>query len=338
MKGEPMRRRDFIRLFGGAAAASLILGPLAAHAQQGERVRRLGVLMSPSAGDPEAPLRLATFLQTLQELGWAERKNLRLDFRQAGRANLRSQVAELVALAPDILFVTGNPALTAAQQATRTIPIVFVSVASPLGLGFVQSRAHPGGNVTGFANIAGEMGRKWLEALKEVAPGVTRVRVVSDGSAGARAGLVPAIQRAAPALGLAVSVVRTPIMAEMERQVAEFAHRPDTDAGLLVLPAPITQVNRDRLVAVVNKFQMPAIYPYRDYVTSGGLMSYGVDTADVYKRAAGYVDRILKGEKPADMPVQAPSKFELVINAKTAKAIGLTVPPALLARADEVIE
>jgi putative ABC transport system substrate-binding protein len=333
-----MRRRDVISLFASAAAASSIFGPVSAYAQQGERVRRLGVVVSGGTGDPEAPLRLANFLQALQELGWTDRKNLRIDYRQAGRANLGSQMAELLALKPDILFVNGNLALTAAQQATRTIPIVFVSVASPVGGGFVPNRANPGGNVTGFSAVAGEMGRKWLEVLKEIAPGVSRVRVVTDGSQGARAGLVPAIQRAAPELGMQISVVRTPVMAEMERLVAEFAHRPSTDAGLLVLQAPINQLHRDRLVAVANKFQMPAVYPYREYVTSGGLMSYGVDTVDVYKRAAGYVDRILKGEKPADLPVQSPQKFELIINTKTAKEIGLTVPPALLARADEVIE
>jgi putative ABC transport system substrate-binding protein len=329
-----MKRREFITLLGGAAAA----WPLAARAQQGERMRRIGVLMSVAADDPEAKNRIAAFLQSLQQLGWTDGRNLQIDTRwAAGNADdARKYAAELVALAPDVILATGGFGVGPLGQVTRTVPIVFVSVADPVGAGFVDSLARPGGNATGFSNFEFDISAKWLELLKEIAPAVMRAAVLRDAATAAGAGQFGAIQSAAPSFGVEVSPVNMRDAPEIERAVTAFAR--SSNSGLIVTPSGLTIVHRDLIIKLVARLRLPAVYPYRFFVTSGGLVSYGPDTTDQYRRAAGYVDRILKGEKPADLPVQAPTKYELVINLKTAKALGLTVPDKLLATADEVIE
>jgi putative ABC transport system substrate-binding protein len=325
-----MKRREFVALLGGAAAA----WPLAARAQ-GERMRRIGVLLGSTS--PDRP-DVAGFLQALQQLGWSEGHNLRIDYRwgRGNAADTRKYAQELVALAPDVLLVSGASSLTPLLQATRTLPIVFTSVADPVGAGFVESMSRPGGNATGFIQFEYSLSGKWLELLKQVAPGVTRAAVLRDPAQTAGVGQFAVIQSVASSVGIEVVPVNVRDADEIERAATAFAR--SAGGGLVVTASALTLVHLDRIIAVAAKLRLPAVYPRRVYVESGGLVSYGFDVVDQFHRAAGYVDRILKGEKPADLPVQAPTRYELVINLKTAKALGLTVPPTLLARADEVIE
>jgi putative tryptophan/tyrosine transport system substrate-binding protein len=329
-----MRRREFITLLGGAAA-----WPLTARAQEPERVRRIGVLMASAADDSESQARIAAFLQGLQQLGWADGRNVRIDTRWAttNPDDIRRHAAELAALAPDVLVAaTGTVTVAPLLQATRTVPIVFVQVIDPVGAGFVTSLARPGGNATGFTIFEYGMSGKWLELLKEIAPGVTRAAVLRDPAIASGIGQFAAVQAVAPSLGVELSPVDVRDAPEIERAVTAFAR--SSNGGLIVTASALAQRHRDLIIALAARHRLSAVYPYRHFVTAGGLSSYGPDSIDPYRCAAGYVDRILKGEKPADLPVQAPTKYELVINLKTAKALGLTVPPTLLARADEVIE
>ena len=320
------------------SAVRRLAWPLAARAQQPERMRRIGVLMSLAADDPEAQARIAAFLQGLQQLGWTDGRNVRIDTRWgAGDADdIRKYAAELVALAPDVILATGAAAVGPLLQATRTVPIVFVNVADPVGAGFVDSLARPGGNATGFILFEYGMSAKWLELLKQIAPGVTRAAVIRDPAIAAGIGQFGAIQSVAPSVGVEVSPVNVRDAGEIERAVTAFAR--SSNGGLIVTGSALAVVHRDLIITLAARHKLPAVYFQRFFVTGGGLISYGPDIIDQYRRAAGYVDRILKGEKPADLPVQAPTKYELVINLKTAKALGLDVPPSLLARADEVIE
>jgi putative ABC transport system substrate-binding protein len=329
-----MRRREFISLLGGAAAA----WPLAARAQHPERVRRIGMLASQAADDPESQARIAAFAQALQELGWTIDRNVKIEYRwgagDAGR--VRTYAAELVALAPDVIVTTGESTMPALRQATRTVPTVFVQVADPVGSGFVDSLARPGGNVTGFMVFEFSLSGKWLELLKQIAPGVTRVAVLRDPAMGSGTSQFAAIQAVAPSLRMDVNPVNVDDASEIERAVAAFAR--SGNGGLIVTAGALTLVHRGLISALAARHQLPSVYPYRYFVTAGGLISYGPNAIDPYRRAASYVDRILKGEKPADLPVQAPTKYELVINLKTAKALSLEIPSSVLARADEVIE
>jgi ABC-type uncharacterized transport system substrate-binding protein len=329
-----LKRREFITLLGGTAAT----WPLAARAQQGERMRRIGVLMNLAADDADGQARMAAFLQGLAQLGWSEGRNLRIDTRwgegDADRA--RRYAAELVALAPDVILASGGSVLAPLLQATRAVPIVFTIVADPVGAGFVNSLARPGGNITGFTGFDYSLSGKWLELLKQIAPGVTRAAVIRDPAIAAGIGQWGAIHTAAPAIGVEVSPVNVRDAGEIEHAVAAFAR--SANGGLIVTGSALAFVHRDLIVALAARHKLPAVYWDRAPVVSGGLISYAPDSIDQYRRAAGYVDRILKGEKPADLPVQAPTKYELVINLKTAKALGLDVPPMVLARADEVIE
>jgi putative tryptophan/tyrosine transport system substrate-binding protein len=327
-----MRRRDFIALLSGAAA-----WPLGARAQQPDQMRRIGVLQLLAGDDPETVARHAAFEDALQALGWTVGRNVRIDYRSTGvDANrIRKDIAELVALGPDVIVANGSFALASVQQATRAIPIVFVQVVDPVGGGQVESLAHPGGNATGFTSYEYSLSAKWLELLKEIAPQVTRVAVIRDPTQAAGIGHFAGIQAAGSSLGVELRPINAPDRTEIERSVAAFAR--SSNGGLIVVPGG-TGGNRDLIIPLAARHRLPAVYPFRYYVPDGGLISYGPNTIDLARRAAGYVDRILKGEKPADMPVQAPTKYELVINLKTAKALGLTVPPSLLARADEVIE
>ena len=328
-----MKRRAFITLIGGAAAA----WPLAARAQQAERVRRVGVLTYLAADDAEGQARLAAFAQALKQLGWSEGRNLRIEPRWATADDIRRHAAELAALAPDVLLAaTGTVTVAALLQATRTVPIVFVIVIDPVGAGFVASLAKPGGNATGFTVYEYSMSGKWLELLKEIAPRVTRAAVLRDPAVASGIGQFGAVQIVAPSLGVEVIPVDVRDAGEIERAIAAFAS--GSNGGLIVTASALGTTHRELITTVAARHKLPAVYPSRPYVTTGGLISYGPDLLDQFGRAAGYVDRILKGEKPADMPVQAPTKYELVINLKTAKALGLTVPPTLLGRADEVIE
>jgi putative ABC transport system substrate-binding protein len=329
-----MKRREFITLVGGAAVA----WPLAARAQQPERMRRIGVLMGPAADDPDGQARIAALLQGLQQLGWAVGRNVRVDIRwAAGNADdSRRYAAELVALASDVIVANGSMSMAPLLQATRSVPIVFVVVPDPVGAGNVDSLARPGGNATGFMSFEYGMSAKWLELLKQVAPGVTRVAVIRDPAITAGAGQFGAIQSVAPSFGVEVSPISARDAPEIERAIAAFAH--SSNGGLVVTQSALTTVHRDLIVTLAARHKLPAVYYERHFVAAGGLISYGPDFIDQHRQAATYVDRILKGEKPADLPVQAPTKFELVINLKTAKALGLTVPATLLARADEVIE
>jgi len=329
-----MKRREFIIALGGAAAA----WPLAARAQQGERMRRIGVLAYWPANDPEGQARLAAFAQALTLLGWSDGRNLRIDTRSTADADeLRRHAAELAALAPDVLVgATGTATAAPLLQATRTVPIVFVTVIDPVGAGFVASLARPGGNATGFTNYEYGMSGKWLELLKEIAPRVTRAAVLRDPAVASGIGQFGAIQALAPSLGMELSPVDIRDAGEIERAVTAFARA--LNGGLVVTGSAAAIVHRELVATLAARHRLPAVYPGRYSVAAGGLISYGPDLVDQYRRAASYVDRILKGEKPADLPVQAPTKYELVINIKTAKALGLEVPPMLLARADEVIE
>ena len=331
-----MRRREFITLLGGAA----LVWPRAARAQQGERMRRVGVLSTLPADDPEWQARLAALLQGLQALGWTVGRNLRIDYRLGaeGIERLRQHIGEMVALAPDLIIANGTSVMTPLLQATRTLPIVFVQVTDPVGSGFVASLARPGGNATGFTSLEYGMSGKWLQLLKEVAPLVTRAAVLRDPSLPSGSGQLGAIQAVAPLLGVEVSPVDVRDGAEVERVVTEFAR--SANGGMIVTSAGVGSAlrHRDQIIALAARHRLPAIYPLRSFVSAGGLIFWANDPVDPYRRAAGYVDRILKGEKPGDLPVQQPTKFELVINLKTAKALGLDVPATVLARADEVIE
>ncbi len=330
-----MRRREFITLFGVAALA----GPRAARAQQADRVRRVGVLMSRAAGDPEEQARFAAFLQGLQKLGWTDGRNVRIDYRWAAADADRSRTyaAELVALAPDVIVASGSTGVAGLLQTTRTVPIVFVNVIDPVGAGYVARLARPGGNATGFTAFEYSLSGKWLELLKEIAPNLTRIAILRDPALAAGIGQFAAIQAMAPSsLGVELSPIDVRDGGEIERDVATFAR--ELNGGLIVTGSSSAAGHRELIVMLAARHRLPAVYPFRYFVTSGGLISYGPDPIDVFRRAAGYVDRILKGEKAADLPVQAPTTYELAINLKTAKALGLTLPPSLLARADEVIE
>jgi putative ABC transport system substrate-binding protein len=330
-----MRRREFIALFGVAALA----GPRAARAQQADRVRRVGVLMSRAAGDPEEQARFAGFLQGLQKLGWTDGRNVRIDYRWAAADADRSRTyaAELVALAPDVILASGSASVAGLLQTTRTVPIVFVNVIDPVGAGYVARLARPGGNATGFTAFEYSLSGKWLELLKEIAPNLTRIAILRDPALAAGIGQFAAIQAMAPSsFGVELSPIDVRDGGEIERDVATFAR--ESNGGLIVTGSSSAAVHRELIVMLAARHRLPAVYPFRYFVTSGGLISYGPDPIDVFRRAAGYVDRILKGEKAADLPVQAPTTYELAINLKTAKALGLTLPPSLLARADEVIE
>jgi len=328
-----VRRRQFITLLGGAAA-----WPLAARAQQPERTRRIGVLIQVAEGDPQARIEVAAFLRGLQELGWSEGRNLRVDTRWGGgdADRIRKYAAELVALAPEVVLALGGTVAGALQQASGTVPIVFVNVTDPVSRGYVASLAQPVGNATGFTSFEFGMGGKWLEVLKEIAPRVTRAAVLRDPAITAGIGYLAAIHALAPSIGVQVVPVDVRTTSDIERAVAAFARTPM--GGLVVTAAPAAIVHREAIITLAARHRLPAIYPYRFFVTSGGLISYGLDNIEQYRLAAGYVDRILKGEKPADLPIQAPTKYELVINLKTAKALGLDVPATVLALADEVIE
>jgi putative tryptophan/tyrosine transport system substrate-binding protein len=327
-----VKRREVITLLGGATA-----WPLAARAQQGERKRRIGVLMSFAADDPAGQSRVLAFAQALAQAGWTDGGNVRIDLRWGAGDPERSRkyAAELIALAPNVILAHGSLTTGPLLQATRTVPIVFVQVADPVGAGYVDSLARPGGNATGFTPFEYAIGGKWLELLKEIAPGVKRAAVLRNLATAAGPGQFGAIQASAPSLGLEVSPINSRDTGEIERAIAAFART--ANGGLIVTGGSATN-SRKLVVTLAARHRLPAVYPDDVFVTDGGLIAYGPDRADQFRRAAGYVDRILRGEKPADLPVQAPTKFELVINLKTAKALGLSVPPTLLARADEVLE
>jgi putative ABC transport system substrate-binding protein len=329
-----MRRRDFIKIIAASASAL----PLAARAQQPERVRRVGVLMALAATDAEGQARLAAFLQGLQEYGWAVGRNMQVDIRwAAGNADdIRKYAAELIALAPDVILVSGGTGVGPMLQMTRTVPIVFTQTFAPVSSGFVASLARPGGNATGFTGFESNMGAKWLELLKEIAPGLTRAAVLRDPASPQGLGQLGAIQTAAHSAGIDVRPVNVRNGDEIDRDITGFVR--GSNSGLIVLGSGFAIDHRKEIVALAARYKLPAIYPFRIFVTDGGLMAYGHDSIDPHRRAAAYADRILKGEKPADMPVQAPTKYDLVINLKTAKALGLTVPRTLLAQASEVIE
>jgi putative tryptophan/tyrosine transport system substrate-binding protein len=327
-----VKRRAFITLLGGAAA-----WPMTARTQQRERVRRVGVLTLLVANDAEGQARHAAFTQALGQLGWSEGRNLQIDARWANAGDLQRHAVELAAAAPDILVAaTGTATVAALLQATKTIPIVFVIVIDPVGAGFVASLAQPGGNATGFTVYEYSMSGKWLELLKEIAPSVTRVAVLRDPAVASGIGQFGAVQIVAPALGVQLTPVDVRDAGEIERAVAALAKGPNS--GVIVTAGALGTVHRELIATVAARHKLPAVFPSRNYVNGGGLISYGPDLIDQFRRAAGYVDRILKGEKPANLPVQAPTKYELVINLKAAKALGLDLPTSVLARADEVIE
>ena len=330
-----MKRREFITLLGSSAAA----WPLAARAQQpAERVRRIGIFSPVAAGSPEGRGRLTAFLQGLQELGWTDGRNVRIDYRLAeGDAErVRRHAADVIALAPDVVLANGTTALGPLLEVTRTVPIVFVQITDPVSTGYVESLARPGGNVTGFSLFEYGMSGKWLELLRQIAPRVTRAAVLRDSTQPTGIAQLAAMHSVAPALGVELVPIGLRDPEEIERGVTAFVR--GANGGLIVTSGGQGIRQGDLIVALATRHRLPAIYPYRFFATSGGLMSYGTDSTDPYRRAAGYVDRILKGEKPSDLPVQMPTKYELVINLKTAKALGLEVPATLLARADEVIE
>jgi putative ABC transport system substrate-binding protein len=328
-----MRRREFIAFVGGAGA-----WPLAARAQQGERIRRVGVLTGLAESDTDAKAWLAAFEEGLQKLGWSQGRNLRIEYRWAGNdeVRMRSYAAELVGAAPDVLFAAATPALVALHRETRSLPIVFVQVADPVKLGFVASLARPGGNVTGFTTFEYSIGGKWLELLRDTAPGTTRVAVVFDPRNPTQGQYVQGIEASAPSFGVQLTLLPVRDAAEVERAIDEFAQQ--ANGGLIVAPNIVTIHHRNLIIALAARHRLPAVYPYRVFTTAGGFMSYGIDLADTYRRAASYIDLILKGAKPAELPVQLSAKFELVVNLKTAKALGLTIPEPFLQRADEVIE
>jgi putative tryptophan/tyrosine transport system substrate-binding protein len=329
------RRREFITLLGGAATA---VWPLATRAQPAERMRRIGVLQTLASDDPQTQASIAAFLQGLQKLGWSDGHNVRIDYREGlgNTDNIKKYAAELVALAPDVILAVGTANAGLLLQTTRTVPIVFVFVADPVGAGFVDSLARPGGNATGFVQFEYGLSGKWLELLKEIAPRVTRAAILRDPAITAGIGQWGAIQSAAPSLGLEVSPVNVRDAGDIERAIMSFAR--SSNGSLIVTGSALAAVHRDLIITLAARHKLPAVYFQRQFVTEGGLISYGPDLLDQHRRSAGYVDRILKGEKPSDLPVQAPTKYETVINLKTAKALGLDVPTTVLARADEVIE
>jgi putative ABC transport system substrate-binding protein len=329
-----MKRREFITLIGGAAVA----WPLGVSAQQSKRMRRIGILLPARADDTEFQARVGAFLQGLALLGWTIGRNVRIDIRWAGgsAANIRRHAAELAALELDVILANGSSTVGPLLQVTRSVPIVFPIMVDPVGAGFVDSLARPGGNATGFMNFEYSISAKWLELLKEIAPGVTRAAILRDATKPSGTGQFGVIQAMAPTLRMEVKPVNMRDAGEIERAVKAFAR--STNGGLILTASALAAVHRDLIITLAARHKLPAVYYERFFVAAGGLISYGANFIDQYRRAATYVDRILKGEKPADLPVQAPTKYELVINLKTAKALGLTVPPTLLARADEVIE
>ncbi len=329
-----MRRREFITLLGGAAAT----WPLGARAQQSDRMRRIGVLMFLTENDPEAKPRIAALLDGLRQLGWIAGRNVEIDIRWSatGALHARKYAAELAATGPDVILATASETTAALREATSTVPIVFVAVTDPVGAGYVDSLARPGGNATGFIFIEYGMSGKWLELLKEIAPGVTRAAILRDPALPVGIGQLGAIQSVAPSLGVETKPIDVRDAGEIERSITDFARAPN--GGLIVPAAPGALINRKLIVALAAEHRLPAVYFQSIFVKGGGLISYGPDAVAQYRLAASYIDRILKGEKPADLPVQAPTKYELVLNRKTAKALGLTVPQSLIARADEVIE
>jgi putative tryptophan/tyrosine transport system substrate-binding protein len=328
-----MRRREFIALFGGATA-----WPFAAQAQQPERMRRIGVLLPIAKDDPDYQPWVSAFVKSLEELGWIDGRNVRVDIHWAttNAAEIRKQAAELAALAPDVILAPGTSTVGPLTQATRTVPIVFPIIADPVAGGFVDSLARPGGNATGFMLFEYSISGKWLELLKQIAPDVTRVAVLGDPDTATGPAQFGVIQAVAPSLRVEVSSFNKRDASEIERAITTFAQSPN--GGLIMTAGGPALAHRDLILALAARFKLPAAYFDRAFVAAGGLLSYGPDRIDLYRRAAGYVDRILKGEKPADMPVQAPTKYQLVINLKTAMALNLTVPPSLLATAQEVIE
>jgi putative tryptophan/tyrosine transport system substrate-binding protein len=332
--GVGMQRRTFITLFAGAAVAR----PFATRAQQAERMRRIGVLVGVAADDPEGQARLTIFVQALQQLGWIDGHNMRIDVRWGAvdADRYRKYAEELVALAPDVILAGSSAALAPLQQATRSVPIVFAGVADPVGGGYVDSLARPGGNVTGFALFEYGIAGKWLELLTQIAPAVTRAAVMRDPAISLGIGQWAVVQAMAPSTGVDLSLVNMRDAGEIERDVAAFAR--SSNGGLIVTAGPWGTVHRELIISLAARHKLPAVYFERFFVTGGGLISYGPHMIDQYQRAAGYVDRMLKGEKAADLPVQVPTTYELAINLKTAKALGLTVPPSVLARANEVIE
>ena len=331
-RGAHMRRREFLGILGCAAA-----WPIVSKAQPAGRPRLVGILDLLQPDDPERKTRTAVFEQTLQQLGWAVGRDLKIEIRNAGGDldRLRRHAAELVALTPDVIVSVGSVTVAPLQQATRTIPIVFVNVPDPVGAGFVQSMAHPGGNITGFLNFEYSIGGKWAELLKQIAPNVTRALVFRDPTSAAGIGQFGAIRSVAQSLGVELTPLNVHDSDGLERNVAAFAR--SGNGGVIVTPGG-TAARRELIIGLAARYKLPSVYPYRYYAIDGGLISYGPSTSDPQRRAAEYVDRILKGEKPADMPVQAPTKYELIVNLKTAKALGLTIPQSLLATADEVIE
>ncbi|HXB76466.1 MAG TPA: ABC transporter substrate-binding protein [Bradyrhizobium sp.] len=328
-----MKRRNFMSLLGGAAA-----WPFAARAQQPEPMRRIGVLMQIAEGDAESKIQVAEFLRELRELGWVVGRNVKLDTRWAGGDSdrIRKYAAELVALAPDVVLASGGTVVGALQQASRTVPIVFVNVTDPIGRGYVASLAEPGGNATGFTSFEFGIGGKWLELLKQIAPGVARVAVLRDPVITAGMGYLAAIHALAPSFGVEVSPVDVRVKSDMERAIAAFARTPN--GGLIITPDPAAIAHREVIIALASQYRLPAIYPFRYFAAEGGLISYGPNAIEQFRRAASYADRILKGEKPGNLPVQAPTKFELAISLKTAKALDVAVPQMLVSRADELIE
>jgi len=328
-----MRRREFITLLGGAAA-----WPLAARAQQGERMRRIGVLHSSAADDPESLAEIAAMAQGLQEAGWVIGRNIQIEYRWAGGEDRRipGHVAELVALAPDLILATGSINVAPLRQATRSIPIIFVNVTDPVGAGLVESLARPGGNVTGFEFSEYSLSGKWVELLRQIAPRMTRAVVLRNPVISGGIGQFAAIQAAAASLGIALQPVDLRDAGEIERGITMFAR--ESNGGLIMTGSTLANVHRDLIVALAARHRLPAVYPYRHFAARGGLIAYGPSGTDQWRRAASYVDRILKGEKPSDLPVQAPARYELVLNIKTAKALGIDVPASVFARADEVIE
>jgi putative tryptophan/tyrosine transport system substrate-binding protein len=333
-RGEAMRRREFLTFVGGASAA----WPLIARAQQPERMRRVGVLLPATADNSDFQARVGAFLQGLQQSGWSIGQNVQIDTRwaTADAAAIRRHAAELVALAPDVILAHGTSTVGPLLQATRTVPIVFPVASDPVGAGFVDSLARPGGNATGFMTFEYSMGGKWLELLKQIASGVTRAAVIRDAANPGGIAQFAAVQSVAPSLGVEVIPINMRDTAEIERSVTAFARAPN--GGLILASSGAAYVHRDVIITLAARHKLPAVYFQRSFVTAGGLVSYGPDYIALYREAAGYVDRVLKGEKPADLPVQAPTKYEMVINLKTVKGLGLTVPQALLASADEVIE
>ena len=332
MKVNHLKRREFITLLGGAAAS-----PLAARAQQADRKRRIGILMTIAANDPEAQARIVVFAQALQALGWTDGRNARIDVRwSTNRSDTLKYAAELAAFPSDVILAEGSEAVGPLQAATRTIPIVFVLVPDPVGQGFVDSLARPGANVTGFTLYEFGMAGKWLQLLKEIAPHVTRAAVIRDSTTTGGVGQFAAIQSMAPSLGVEAVAVNVRDPGEIERTIADFGR--SANGGLIVTGSGLAMVHRELIATLAARYRLPAVYWDRTPVSAGGLISYGADLRDQYRHAAAYVDRLLKGEQPATLPVQAPTKYELVINLKAAKALGLEIPTTVLARADEVIE